>query len=465
MWSYRAFGIGASLVSFASVVAASGFMGCLAAPTDSVASDSVDTLVSSAQVATGLTHSCAILNDGSVKCWGYNGQGQLGLGDYLDRGDGPNEMGANLPVVDLGTGKTAVRLAAGWTHTCALLNDASIKCWGSNYYGQLGLGYCPGLARNRGDGPNEMGNNLPAVDLGDGKTAVQIVANYNHTCAILNDGSVKCWGHNNQGQLGLGDRESRGDETGETGDGLPAVDLGTGNTAVQLAAGYSHTCAILNDASVKCWGVNAYGQLGIGDTQARGDGPGEMGDSLPAVDLGTGNTAVRLTLGSDHTCALLSDGSAKCWGYNYYGSLGTGDVQTRGNQPNEMGDNLPLIDLGIGSTAVQLVAGRYHTCAVLNDGSAKCWGFNNQGQLGLGDMQWRGNRPDQMGDNLPAVDLGAGETAVQLAPGQLHTCAVLNTSVKCWGFNDRGQLGLGDKQTRGDGPNEMGNNLPAVSLF
>jgi alpha-tubulin suppressor-like RCC1 family protein len=124
------------------------------------------------------------------------------------------------------------------------------------------------------------------VDLGTGRTALALEASYLHTCALLDDGSVKCWGSNDGGRLGLGDLASRGDNPGEMGDALPAVNLGTGRTALALAVGQGHTCALLDDTvGVKCWGSNDAGQLGLGDTTRRGDDPGEMGDALPFVSL------------------------------------------------------------------------------------------------------------------------------------------------------------------------------------
>ena len=162
------------------------------------------------------------------------------------------------------------------------MDGGVIKCWGSNDYGQLGLGD----TSIRGDGPGEMGDDLPAVDLGPGRTAKMIAGGSNHACAVLDDDSVKCWGRNDYGQLGLGHTSDRGDNINEMGDKLPAVDLGTGRTAKMISAGEAHTCALLDDDSLKCWGRNDYGQLGIGDTDRRGDGPGEMGDDLPFVDLG-----------------------------------------------------------------------------------------------------------------------------------------------------------------------------------
>ncbi|MBI4676690.1 MAG: hypothetical protein HY748_03835 [Elusimicrobia bacterium] len=413
------------------------------------------------KVTAGTFHTCALLDDGTVKCWGDNSYGQLGLGDTSNRGDGPGEMGASLPSVSLGAGRTASAIAAGTYHTCALLDNATVKCWGRNDYGQLGLGD----NSTRGDGPGEMGDNLPPVSLGTGRTAAAIATGSEHTCALLDNGAVKCWGRNGVGQLGLGDTSSRGGGPGEMGDNLPPVSLGTGRTAMAIAAGYTHTCALLDNGAVKCWGYNGNGQLGLGDTSWRGDGPGEMGDSLPAVSLGTGRTALAIAAGGGHTCALLDNDAVKCWGQNEYGQLGLGDTSWRGDGPGEMGDNLPAVSLGAGRTASVVVAGAYHACALLDNGAVKCWGRNDGGELGLGDTSHRGDGPGEMGDSLPAVSLGTGRTAVAIAGGWYHTCALLdNGTVKCWGYNDYGQLGLGDTSRRGDGPGEMGDALPAVDL-
>jgi alpha-tubulin suppressor-like RCC1 family protein len=187
-----------------------------------------------------------------------------------------------------------------------------------------------------------MGDDLPAVELGTDKTALAVTTGVDHTCALLNDGSVKCWGLNNSGQLGLGDTDPRGDQPNEMGDNLPVVSLGKDKSATAISAGQQgHSCVILSDASVKCWGYAAYGQLGLGDVEDRGGAPGEMGDSLPAVSLGTEKTAVAITTGALHVCAILNDASVKCWGYNSSFQLGIGVDENRGDQPNEMGDNLP----------------------------------------------------------------------------------------------------------------------------
>jgi alpha-tubulin suppressor-like RCC1 family protein len=409
----------------------------------------------------GDAHTCAVLDDGTSKCWGNNGSGRLGLGDTRHRGDQAGDMGGSLPALALGTGRSAVAIDAGAKHTCAILDDASVKCWGDNGSGRLGLGDTD----KRGDAAGEMGESLPAVALGTGRTAVAISAGDAHSCAILDDGTVKCWGNNGSGRLGLGDTAKRGDAAGEMGDSLPTVALGTGRTAVVIDAGAKHTCAILDDGTVKCWGDNGSGRLGLGDTAKRGDAAGEMGDSLPAVALGTGRTVVAISVGDAHTCAILDDGTVKCWGDNGSGRLGLGDTAKRGDAAGEMGDNLPAVALGTGRTAVAIDAGAKHTCAILDDGTVKCWGDNGTGRLGLGDTAKRGDAAGEMGDSLPTVALGTGRSAVAITAGDAHTCAVLDdATVKCWGNNGTGRLGLGDTAKRGDSAGEMGDSLPAVRI-
>jgi alpha-tubulin suppressor-like RCC1 family protein len=407
-----------------------------------------------------------MLDNGSVKCWGDNSYGQLGLGYTSNRGDNSSEMGDNLTAIDLGNERTATAIAAGSDHTCAILDNASIKCWGSNASGQLGLGD----TNNRGDASGEMGDSLPAVELGSGITAKAIAAGNQHTCAILDNASIKCWGENASGQLGLGITSDRGDESGEMGDNLNVVDLGSGRTANAIVAGGSHTCAILDNSAIKCWGENDQGQLGLGNTNDRGDASDEMGDSLPAVDMGSGITAKAIVAGESHTCAILNNSAIKCWGRSNEGQMGLQKYDENiGDDQDEMGVTADeLTKMGTGRTATAIAAGKYHNCAILDNSSIKCWGSNNAGQLGLGDTVNRGADPgggDQMGDNLPSVDLGTGRTARGITAGDNQTCAILdNALIKCWGSNTAGQLGLGDTNNRGDNSSEMGGNLPVIGL-
>ena len=406
-------------------------------------------------VSAGGLFGCVLFADGRFKCWGNNSYGELGLGDSNHRGDGPGEMGDNLPAVSIGTGRTVVGLASGEVHNVVLLDNGHLKVWGSasaNSYGD---------SVTRGDNPGEMGDNLPEVDLGTGLVAKAIGAGEYHTCAISTEDKIKCWGNNNYGKLGQGTILGIGVNPGELGEALPAIDLGTNESIVLFTAGYDHNCVVFAGGSMKCWGRSVFGELGLGDTNNRGDGPNEMGVNLPTVNLGTGKTPVAISAGYNHTCAILNDGSLKCWGSNASGQLGLGDTNNRGDQPNEMGDNLPAVDLGTGKVAIAVSAGQLHTCAVLNDGTVKCWGSNKYGNLGLGDTQNRGDGPNEMGDNLPAIDLGAGAVATAITSGANLNCAVLEgKSLKCWGHNQYGALGLGDTVNRGDNPGEMGDNLP-----
>jgi cysteine-rich repeat protein len=192
----------------------------------------------------------------------------------------------------------------------------------------------------------------------------------------------------------------------------------------ELTAGVNFSCALARSGAVKCWGDNSYGALGLGDTEPRGDQPGEMGDALPTVNLGSGRRAIRVVAGDRSACAILDDGSLKCWGGNDWGTLGLGDTNNRGDEPGEMGDALPAVDLGIGRTAKSVAVGR-HICAVLDDGSVKCWGLNSYSQLGLGDDNNRGDEPGEMGEALPRVDLGTGRKATNISVGPriLRSCS------------------------------------------
>jgi alpha-tubulin suppressor-like RCC1 family protein len=181
-----------------------------------------------------------------------------------------------------------------------------------------------------------MGDVLAAISLGTGRTAVAIAAGSSHTCALLNNGGVKCWGENVAGQLGQGDTEDRGDGPGEMGDALVTIDLGTGRTALAIGSAGFNTCALLDNGGVKCWGSTVYGQLGQGDTEWRGGGPGDMGDALAAVDIG--GVATAIAVGSGHVCALLDDvaGGLRCWGAGGDGRLGNASTDSIGDDPNEM---------------------------------------------------------------------------------------------------------------------------------
>ena len=392
-------------------------------------------------------------------------------------------MGPNLPVVNLGTGRTVVTMALGARHTCALLDHGQMKCWGDNTYGQLGVG---GNALRLGDEPAEMGDSLPALDFGPQRAVTAIAAGPSHTCAILDDGSVTCWGRDLYGCLGLGGRLQ---PPPPWTNGLVAVDLGTGRTATAIAAGgalappsgntddffrnSAFTCAVLDNGQVKCWGgTNPYGTLGAGGEQ-RGDLPGEMGDNMPPSRLGT-SFAKSVVIGSAHVCALLDDKRVKCWGVPHMDQTGWGDPLVRSGLD---GGAFPQSDLGTGRAALSVVASGTtefidfaHTCVLLDNLQMKCWGSNFEGELGQGDTHGRGGVDDNgvstMGNALLPIDLGLGRHATVIAAGGNHSCAVLdNGQIKCWGRNKSGELGLEITNPRVGADGDMGERLQPVALW
>mgnify|MGYP001453828355 CR=1 FL=1 len=315
-------------------------------------------------VTAGDHHSCAMDAAGDVKCWGAGSYGQLGNGDKLSVGSKPGEMGVALDAVDLGVDGDgnafeATEVAAGRFHSCAMGAAGGVKCWGRGSAGQLGTG---NTSDNVGDKPDEMGVALNVVDLGvdhNGNPfkARLIAAGDNHSCAVGAAGGVKCWGQGSSGQLGNGDNSPVGDKPDEMGVALDVVDLGVnrdGNPfeATEVAAGSNHSCAVGDAGGVKCWGAGSSGQLGNGDNSAVGDKPDEMGVALDVVDLGVnrdGNPfkARSVTAGDNHSCAMDAAGDVKCWGAGSAGQLGTGNTSAVGDEPDEMGVALDVVDLGV----------------------------------------------------------------------------------------------------------------------
>src|SRR5205823_3502286 len=256
--------------------------------------------------ATGVTggafHSCARFPNGTLQCWGRNSDGQLGA---------PATTGVAsprpVPVTDI---TTATVVTGGGYHTCALLQNGTVRCWGQNDYGQLGDGTLT---------PTIVPNRTPVQVFGI-TTAVVVSAGGFHTCALLADSTIRCWGQNNYGQLGDGTTTNAVSPITTPASPrptpMPATVTGI-TTAVAVEAGALHTCALLRDGTLRCWGDNGYGQLGNG-SQRGIYAPSEA----PAV---TGiTTAVAATSGAEHTCALLRDGRVQCWGRGLFGRLGDG---------------------------------------------------------------------------------------------------------------------------------------------
>ncbi len=283
-----------------------------------------------------------------------------------------------------------------------------------------------------------------------------ISAGEGHTCALTSAGGVKCWGFNAYGQLG----------NGTSNDALSPQDVvGLSGGVIAVSAGADHTCALTSAGGVKCWGYNAFGQLGNGtanDASSPQDVVGLSGGVVALTagyyhtcaltsaggvkcwgfDLASGTASnvsprdvvglssgvIALSAGSAHTCALTSTGGVKCWGYNYFGQLGNGMVHQTLGSPQDV--------VGLSSAVVALCAGADHTCALTSAGGVKCWGYNIFGQLGNGAVN------EGLGSPQDVVGLSSGVTAV--SAGFYHTCALTGPGgVKCWGHNASGQLGNG----------------------
>ena len=375
--------------------------------TTTLGSGAVDTLGVGYSIAVGENHTCALTSAGGVKCWGHNAAGHLGDGTTIDRSTPINVSG-------LTSGVSAI--AAGWYHTCALTTAGGVKCWGYNGFGQLG----DGTGTQRSTPVNVSG-------LTSGVSA--IAAGAYHTCALTTAGGVKCWGYNNDGQLGDGTATVRT---------TPADVSGLTSGVGAIAAGENHACALTSGGGVKCWGNNSNGQLGDGTVTSR----------LAPVDVyGLTGTVSAIAAGWYHTCALTSAGGGQCWGYNGSGQLGDGTTI----------DRVTPVDVsGLNSGVSAIAAGAIHSCALTGTGGAKCWGNSTSGQLGDGTTRTQ---------RLTPVDVSGLTSGVSaIAAGFYQTCALTSVGgVKCWGSNGLGQLG--DSTTTGrTTPVEVGGFGAGVAL-
>jgi len=342
-----------------------------------------------AEISLGSNFSCARATDATVRCWGSNGVGALGDGEFAARLT-PRD------VVGLGSAST---VGLGEAHSCAVGSAGVLQCWGRNRSGELGNG-------------NTLSLIAPAPVSSVATSVVAVDAGYESSCALTAAGAVLCWGNNEWGQLGDG-------TTTDRSVAAPVTGLGAGVTAI--AAGRFHYCVIVAGA-VKCWGRNVRGQLGDGNFAAFSAVP------VDTLDLPPGT--VRIAAGSEHTCAVTAAGAAKCWGYNQFGQLGTGD----GANLAEPGDVV-----GLASGVLAIAAGQSHTCATTTAGAMRCWGRGAQGRLGSGTLD------DQP---VPANVVGMTSGVTAFAAGGQHTCAVRNDGVTCWGSNNVGALGDGTVEAR-----------------
>ena len=378
------------------------------------------------QVSAGGFQTCALRSDGTVECWGSDSSGQLGNGNPLTN--------SSTPVIVSGL-TNVTQIAAGKYHTCALRNDGTVWCWGENAYGQLGNN-------------STTDSSTPAEVRGVGGTGyltgvTEIDADGQFTCARINDGTVRCWGHDQAGQLGIGSTNNNAHST-------PATVVGVGGSGTltgvnSITTGANHACALLSSGGVDCWGLNDHGQLG-NNTMTNSDRPVQV---VGAGGTGYLGSVTQVSGGRMHVCALLSDGSAYCWGRAKSGELGDG-VSDHGTTSADGYDVslVPVPVTGI-STATQVSAGEYHSCALLQDGTAQCWGAAAFGQIGDGTTADTSIPVTVIGPGGWGVlggiaEISAGGGDITETDDYEHTCALTNdNTVVCWGQNNYGQLGDG----------------------
>src|SRR4051812_40232593 len=354
-------------------------------------------------VSAGAVTGCVRTSAGVAKCWGFNAVGMVGDGTKVDRLQPTTVKGLKAGVQDV---------QAVWDHTCAVTNGGGAKCWGHNGDGELGDG-------------SLIKRVTPVQVSGLTSGVQQVTLGFDSGCALKTTGTVSCWGYNGNGQLGSGNRQS---QRNPADTGLSGI--------TQISAGWDHTCGVTNGGGLKCWGQGKHGEIG----------DGAKSDRLSPVDVtGLGGAVDQVSAGFDHTCALMSTGTVKCWGNNTTGELGDG---------TNTDSTHPVTVSGLSGVA-SISAGYNDTCAVTNSGAAMCWGANESGELGDGTTQNR---------NTPVTVYRSGSGVAQISAGGYQkkgmTCLVTTAgAVKCFGSNKGvhnlapidstgGQLGDGTKIDR-----------------
>lgn len=349
-----------------------------------------DTIVNPPRAVVALSaggmHTCALLRDQSVRCWGSNHMGQLG-------NESVREI-STIPVPVMGIFDIKA-ISAGYGITCVIVSDGKVKCFGFD------------LTRSASDIKTIDIKDMPKlfsrpVEVKDISNAVAVAAGWEHVCVVLSNGRVKCWGGNSEGQLGDGTVNIQ----------TTPVEVKGISDAVAITTGIAHTCAVLSNGTVKCWGTDSFG----------GKGKIYGFNSLTPVEIMGISDAMSVAAGRNHTCALLSEGTVKCWGSNVLGQLGS----TRA-----FISAAPLKVSGI-SNAVGISAGLFHTCTLHSDGTVKCWGYKYKESEGVSPTPF-------------TIEIS---NAIAITSGGSHSCAYLSdNTVKCWGGNEVGQLG-GDIRTK-----------------
>lgn len=353
--------------------------------------------VATDRIALGDAHTCAIKDDGTVWCFGDNSDGQLGNSSF-----GPPDSTTPVQTSGFGTGRTAVQVAAGERHTCALLDNGEVWCWGSGGNNELANGAL-------------QSSDPVKVPLGAGITASRIYAGGRVSCALTSDNRLTCWGQNHKGQIGNGTVQASGGVAPAAVSNIP-----TSFAPASADPGGRHVCAAATGGAVWCWGDDDRNQLGTAaDGAAAVNVPGQADTVATARSVATG---------LEYSCAVLTDDTVSCWGRNHLAQLGRGSVTPASTAAPAA--------VSIGAPVSKVAAGKAFACALTTAGAVWCWGENAAGQVGDATAGSPRLAPAQV-SNL-------GGTAVDIVAGGAHACAVLASgAVRCWGDNSAGQLGMG----------------------
>jgi alpha-tubulin suppressor-like RCC1 family protein len=390
-------------------VAASSVVWMGAAPVD--AGDSAGAVAggrrgSAASLSAGAGHTCALLNNNTISCWGDDAKGQVGNSNV----PGEPETYQTPENTQLPVGRTAKAIATGGENSCVVLDDNRQSCWGRDDSGQIG------------DGPSPSNISAPTAVVATTETVVAVAVNVDYSCSLFTSGSVRCWGSDDDGQLGNGGADVGVDGADvDTASNARAVEFPSGLAASAVTTGKTHACAILDNAQISCWGSNGDGEIGNGTSGTPVTAPSA------ALTLPAGRTAESVSAGGNHTCAVLDNEGVTCWGSDASGQLGNGASSADVTQPPS--------PISLPGGAVAVATGRAHSCAVLVSNELYCWGDDSQGQIGTAG-------PNANSPTPVLIPIAPGVEAVAL--GDDHTCALLtNGGVTCWGSDTKGQLGNG----------------------
>jgi alpha-tubulin suppressor-like RCC1 family protein len=331
-------------------------------------------------------HNCAVDLDGTVYCWGYNGQRQLGVGSLNNYEPRPVRLPSDRRFLSVSTGEL---------HACGITIEGDAFCWGTGFMG---------------DG-NEATAQPPRLVSG-GHRWTQLAAGYRHTCGLTDDGVAWCWGTNYGGQVG---NDTRVNQT-------QPVRVATALRFASLTAGEEHTCGVALTGDAYCWGRTAYGRLGVNSTSTDAE--------RTPVRVGGELSWAALEAGRYHTCGITKAGQAYCWGYNGSGQLGD-DTRTGRSTPTPVAS---------AARFTAIAAGTAHSCAVSTTGQAYCWGYRNNGGVGNGPGSGYALVPTEVANAAPFRSITVGNS---------HSCGVTTADETfCWGYNALGVVGDGSTTDR-----------------